>query len=198
MKKLPSAFGAYAVLVLLLAAGSVGRGQSAPIATVALTPGWATFGEVVPQGAAADALQVGSLATQTDVKTRWPDGSIRFAVVTASVPAAGAYSIGPTPAAAAEAMAPTPRAGGTFAPQVPAASITLTIGGTPYTATLPAAPTGDAWVTRALVLECRAVVTPAAASGAAHPFLRVTFDARVSAEGQARVDVSVENVLDKS
>ena len=187
MKKLPSAFGAYAVLVLLLAAGSVGRGQSAPIATVALTPGWATFGEVVPQGAAADALQVGSLATQTDVKTRWPDGSIRFAVVTASVPAAGTYAIAPAPAA-----------GGTFAPQVPAASVTLTIGGTPYTATLPAAATGDAWLTGALVREWRAVVTPAAASGAAHPFLRVNFDARVYADGKARVDVSVENVLDKS
>src|SRR4029079_5757542 len=97
MKKLPSAFGAYAALVLLLAAGSVGRGQSAPIATVALTQGCATFGEVVAQGAGVDALQVGSLATQTDVKTRGPDGSIRFAVVTASVPAAGTYAIGPAP-----------------------------------------------------------------------------------------------------
>ena len=60
----------------------------APIAVHALTPGWTSFGQAVPQGAAPSGLQVGSLFTQTDVKTRWPDGSIRFAIVSASVPAA--------------------------------------------------------------------------------------------------------------
>ena len=33
----------------------------------------ATFGEAVPQGQATAGLQIGSLATQTDVKNRWPD-----------------------------------------------------------------------------------------------------------------------------
>ena len=45
------------------------------------TRGWATFGLALPQGAARDAVQVGALPTQTDVKVKWPDGSIRFAVV---------------------------------------------------------------------------------------------------------------------
>ena len=34
------------------------------------------FGLVLPEGAAHGAVQVGALATQTDVKTTWPDGSI--------------------------------------------------------------------------------------------------------------------------
>ena len=187
MKKLPSAFSVHAVLVFLLAFGAIGRGQSAPIATVALTQGWATFGEVVPQGLAFEALQVGTLATQTDVKTRWPDGSIRFAIVTASVSAAGSYSVSAAPAAA-----------GTFSPQVPGASVTLTIGGTPYTATLPAAAATDAWLNGALVREGRTVAVPATAAGTSHPFLRVNFDTRIYNDGKARIDVSVENVLDKA
>src|SRR4029077_6156106 len=141
-------------------------------ATVALTQGWATFGEVVPQGAAVDALQVGSLPTQTDVKTRWPDGSIRSAGVTVSAPA-GPYSIAAAPAAP-----------GSFAPQVPAASVTMTIGGTPYTATLPAAPAADAWLDGPLVREWRATLAPATSAGTAHPFLRVNFDTRVYDDGK--------------
>src|SRR5262249_14389722 len=54
--------------------------------TVELTPGWATFAQVLPQGFAYDGLQVGNLVTQTDVKNRWIDGSIRYAIVTAAVP----------------------------------------------------------------------------------------------------------------
>jgi hypothetical protein len=187
MKKFRSAFFFHALLVLLLAGGSIGRGQSAPIATVALTAGWATFGEVVPQGVAPEALRVGSLPTQTDIKTRWPDGSVRFAVVTASVPAAGNYAI-----------APAPSSPGSFAPQVPAASVTMTIAGTPYTATLPASPSADSWLNGPLVREWRAVLAPVRSTGAAHPFLRVNFDTRVYHDGRARVDVSVENVLDKT
>ncbi len=45
---------------------------SRDIARVALSPGWATFGMVVPQGLATNALQVGDLQTQTDIKNRWP------------------------------------------------------------------------------------------------------------------------------
>src|SRR5262245_66359169 len=48
----------------------------------------------------------------------------------------------------------------------------------------------------ALVYEGRSVVTPTA--DMPHPFLRVNFDTRVYADGQGRVDVSVENVLDKT
>src|SRR5437764_6216631 len=48
--------------------------------------------EAVPAGVAFDALQVGTLTTQTDVKTIWDDFSIRFAVVTVNVPAEGDYA----------------------------------------------------------------------------------------------------------
>jgi hypothetical protein len=146
------------VLLLFCATGSIGIGQSAPIATVALSSGWATFGEVVPQGLAQDALQVGSLATQTDVKTRWPDGSIRFAVVTAEVPAGGTYAVSAATASS-----------GTFAPQMPSAAVTLTIGGVSYTATLPAAPATDVWLNGPLVREGRSVIAPVSSTGVAHP-----------------------------
>jgi len=63
--------------------------QPPQVATVGLTPGWATFGQALPQGAATNGLQVGNLATQTDVKNTWPDGSIRFAIVTVKATTAG-------------------------------------------------------------------------------------------------------------
>src|SRR5262245_24720887 len=72
--------------------------QTGAIATVGLTAGWATFGEAIPQGQATGALQIGSLPTQTDVKNRWPDGSIKFAIVSANVPSAGSYAVTPVPA----------------------------------------------------------------------------------------------------
>lgn len=67
--------------------------QHTGIADVGLTTGWATFGEGPPQGAAFSGLQVGNLPTQTDIKTRWPDGSIRFAIVTVDVPVSGTYVV---------------------------------------------------------------------------------------------------------
>src|SRR3954452_24140237 len=121
-------------LAVLLVAAPALFAQT-PIATVGLTSGWATFGQAVPQGAAAAALKVGTLTTQTDVKSRWADGSIKFALVTVSVPSAGSYAIS---AAAAPA--------GTLTPALPTASVTLTIGGVAYVAALPAAPSADLWM----------------------------------------------------
>src|SRR3954463_16393803 len=86
------------------------------LATIHLTPGWATFGQALPQGAAPSGLRVGTFPTQTDVKNRWPDGSIRFAVVTALVPTAGAYPLVAAPVSI-----------GTFTPTLPTASVGLTI-----------------------------------------------------------------------
>ncbi len=178
---------AAAILLLVCGTGATGLGQSPPIATVALTTGWATFGEVVPQGLAPSGLQIGSLPTQTDVKTRWPDGSIRFAVVTAAISTAGNYAVSAAPASS-----------GSFAPPVPSAAVILTIAGVSYTATLPAAVATDAWLHGPLVREARSVITPVASTGTAHPFLRVNFDTRIYNDGKARVDVSVENLLDKT
>jgi hypothetical protein len=160
----------------------------AQIAVHAFTAGWTSFGQAVPQGAATSGLQLGSLFTQTDVKTRWPDGSIRFAVVSASVPAAGTYAISPAPIA-----------GGAFTPALPSASVALTIGSATYTAALPAVSSNDMWLSGGLVYEGRTVIAPVSSTdGTAHPFLRVIFDTRVYNDGAGRVDVTVENVLDKT
>ncbi len=172
------------VALLLVIFGAAALNAQTTIATVTLTSGWATFGQAVPQGAATAALKVGSLTTQTDVKSRWPDGSIKFALVTVNVPTSGSFAI----------TAGTPTSG-TFAPILPRASVTLTIGGVAYVATLPTSVATDSWMSGPLAYEARSVVAPRA--GSEHPFLRVNFDTRVYSDNKGRVDVSVENVLDK-
>src|SRR4051812_26796375 len=157
------------------------------LATIHLTPGWATSGQALPQGAAPSGVRVGTFPTQTDVKNRWPDGSIRFAVVSVFVPAAGNFPLEPTAIAT-----------GTFTPALPPTSVTLTIAGVAYTATQPQTPSADRWLSGPLAYEGRSVVTPVAAGAVPHPFLRVNFDTRVYNDAQARVDVSVENVLDQA
>jgi hypothetical protein len=145
------------------------------------TRGWATFGLALPQGAVSAAVKVGTLPTQTDVKVRWPDGSIRFAVVTVNVPRAGALPIVAGPAGS-----------GTVPVANPLVAVTLTIGGRPYIATLlPAQTRDDRWLNGPLVTEGRAVVAPGA-----HPFLRVIFDVRSYAGGGQRIDITTENCLD--
>jgi len=174
------------VALALIAGVAALHAQIAPVATVGLTPGWATFGQALPPGAATGGLQVGSLPTQTDVKNTWPDGSIRFAIVTVNATTAGSYAISP-------ALPST----GTIDPHLPTAAVVLTIDGVAYTAALPAAPASDVWLSGPLVYEGRSIVAPAsAANGSAHPFVRVIFDTRVYNDGAARVDVSVENDLD--
>jgi Big-like domain-containing protein/chitobiase/beta-hexosaminidase-like protein len=174
------------VIALPLCVTATLRAQSAPVATVRLTPGWTTFGQALPRGAATGGLQVGMLATQTDVKTTWPDGSIRFAIVSVKPATAGVF-----------AMTPAAQPAGGFAPAVPAASVILTIGGVAYTAALPTAPGPDVWLSGPLVSEWRSTVAPvSSADGHAHAFLRVIFDARMYCDGAARVDVTVENTLD--
>jgi len=163
------------------------RADSAAIATVHLTPGWATFGEAVPRGVAFDALQVGPFQTQTDVKTRWDDHSIRFAIVTVNATADGDYAVVP---------AANP-AGAALTPSLPAASVSLRIGGVAYTAALPGTWSDDRWLSGPLAYEGRSIVAPvSAADGTPHPFLRVIFDTRKYLDGNGRVDVTVENVLD--
>jgi hypothetical protein len=157
------------------------RADERILAANTFTRGWATFGLALPQGAAQSAVRVGSLPTQTDVKVRWPDGSIRFAVVTANVPRAAALPI--AAGSPASGRAPTPN---------PQTSVTFTIGGRAYVATLvPAQTQTDAWLSGPLVTEGRAVVAPGA-----HPFLRVVFDVRSYAGGGQRVDITAENCLD--
>jgi hypothetical protein len=132
-------------------------------------------------------LRLGDLPTQTDVKSRWPDGSIRFAVLTAEVTRNDTYRL-------AEAAAVR----GPFAPKVPAASVRLRVGDEYWTASLPAKPGSDVWLDGPLVMEWRALVVPTGAGGRPHPFLRVVWDVRVYRDGQSRLDVTVENALDRA
>jgi hypothetical protein len=165
---------------------STGIANTGGLGGCALTPGWATFGLALPAGVAASGVQIGTLTTQTDVKARWPDGTIRFAVLTANVQKADTYAI--------SAAAPP---GGSFVPLIPAASVALAIGSATYTARLPSSASADTWLSGPLVREGRSVVAPtSSANAAAHPFLRVVFDTRLYNDGKARVDVTVENVLD--
>lgn len=174
-------------LALCFARGGAIDAQVAPIATVGLTPGWVTFGQVVPKGVAFGGLQVGSLVTQTDVKTTWDDGSIRFAVVTVKADASGDVAV--TPGAVS---------GAPFVPAIPTAAVTLTINGDAYVAALPADPSPDLWLSGPNVYEGRSTIAPISQKSGAHPFLRVNFDTRSYSDGKARVDVSVENVLDQA
>ena len=159
--------------------------QGPAFANVGLTAGWATFGQAVPRGVATNGLMVGTFPTQTDVKNRWPDGSIKFAVVSVLATANGTFAVYPATSNA-----------GSFTRNPVDASVALTIAGTLYTATLPATASADAWLSGPLVREDRHVVTPVTAGSVAHPFLRVNFDRRSYSDGHSRVDVSVENMLD--
>jgi hypothetical protein len=146
--------------------------------------GWATFGLALPKGAAQSAVSVGSLTTQTDIKTVWPDGSIRFAVVTANIPSAGTYAI--TPGIALTSA---------YTPTWPSATVSFLIGTTTYTASLTAFTATNSWLTGPLVREARVVVVPNSSAGP-HPLLQVFFDVRSYAGGGHRVDVTVQNVRD--
>lgn len=147
--------------------------------------GWATFGLALPQGAARSSVRVGTLATQTDVKTTWADGSIRFAIVTAKIDTAGSYAI-----------APLPDTIGMFTPTWPRASVSFAIGSQTYVAALPAFTGADDWLSSgALVRESRVVVTPIAGT-IRHPVLQVIYDVRSYAGGGHRVDVTVQTTQD--
>jgi hypothetical protein len=174
----------FACGVAMLVAASRPAGAGPVLATYHLTPGWATFGLVLPQGAAKGSLQAGVSPTQTDVKLLWPDQSIRFAVVTVLADHAGTYAI-------------TESSGRTAseAPGRPDAVVLMTTRDGTWSARFPAG-SSDHWLSGALVTETRALVTPVSSTGRAHAFMRVLFDVRSYAGGGHRVDVTVENVLD--
>jgi hypothetical protein len=159
-------------------------GAEAAIATYRLTTGSATFGLALPRGVVQSGVTVGSLPTQTDVKTRWPDGSIRFAVVSVQVPSTGDYEVSAGSAAT-----------GSFSPTWPSASVRFTIGGQIWTATLPAFTATDSWLSGPVAREARVMVSPVNGS-TPHPLLQVIFDVRSYAAGGQRVDITVQNTKD--
>ncbi|TXT35775.1 MAG: PDK repeat-containing protein [Planctomycetota bacterium] len=158
-------------------------------AIVALTPGWATFGQALPQGVAFEALQVGALKTQTDVKTRWPDGSIRFAVVTAKVETAGSYPIRAASVSKERSKWTT----------LPIEVRFAAVGSQPEKAmaSLPAAAKPESlWLDGPLVMEARWSVVPSDSRGVKLSGVRVLFDERKYADGARRLAVTIENADD--
>lgn len=154
------------------------------LAQVGLTPGWATFGQALPQGQARDYLQVGGLPTQTDVKSVWPDGSIKFAVVTAHVAVSDTYPV---------TQGTYPPEGGFHAPYQ-THTVSLSTGETDWRAGSFDPSVGDSlWLYGHLTVETRKVVTPVNNLGTPHPFLRVIFDERWYRDGAKRLDITVEN-----
>ena len=167
----------------LLAGSPAAVGAQDVLAKYAFTTtGWATFGLALPAGAARSAVQVGTWPTQTDIKVRWPDGSIRFAAVSVNIVRVGTYSL---------VSASQPGGALPLTTVPPQASVTLTINGRSLVAALPARLPAEAWLDGPLVSERRAIVAPGG-----HPFLRVIFDVRSYNTGGHRVDVTVENTLD--
>jgi hypothetical protein len=159
------------------------------------TRGWATFAIVLPKGEATDALKVGTLDTQTDVKSRWvEDGSIKSAIVTAFIPDKGHYGITAAPASEAPEFKPT---------QWPTAVVEFATANGAYKAQLATAPSlQNSWLSGPLVAEARWIDTPMSADGpntGGHPSLRVLFDVRSygpAGSGQHWLDVTVENAID--
>ena len=172
------------ILALALTLACTGTAHAQTLARYTLTPGWATFGLALPQGAVRDGVSVGALQTQTDIKTKWPDGSIRFAIVTARIADAGTYDIRPGSASS-----------GDFSESWPNVAVDFQIGGSTSSATPSGA--GAVWLNGPLVREMRWVQGIPGATGAAAN-LRVIFDIRQYREGGSRLDVTVNNNLNVS
>ncbi len=170
---------------LLLSCAGVGKAGT--VASIRLTEGWATFGQVVPRGAAPSGLRIGQLETQVDIKNRWDDGSVRFAVLTARIERPGRYLVLDADAPPGDSFEPT---------SWPDVVVQVNTSDAALSARLPP-PTGDLWLHGPLAVESRAIVAPASAVGDAHKFLRVIFDVRYYRDDSYRVDVTVENVLDQ-
>lgn len=159
-----------------------------PLARIHATPGWTTFGMAVPRGEVFRSLQVGSYKTQTDVKCRWDDSSIRFAVVSTKIIKEDDYDIADKIVPVSRITQRKPR---NFA-------VYLYIEGKRYSAKI-----GNStrekipWLSGAVVSEYRYREKFCDDSGKVHPTLRVFFDVRsYGTSGLIRVDVIVENTSD--
>jgi hypothetical protein len=172
------------VFALLAVVLSVRPARAATFATYQFGVGATTFGLAIPPGTATTGVQIGSFATQTDVKTRWPDGSIRFAVVSAQITAAGSYTL-------ASATPPS----GSFTPAWPAITVEFVISGVTWIASAGAFSTADQWLTGPVVREARVKAIPFS-NGTPHPQLEVVFDIRSYNGSGHRIDMTVQNVRD--
>ncbi len=184
---------AFSLVALLVAVPSAMAQTGENLAVYHLTQGWATFGLTLPKGDAIGGVRVGTLPTQTDVKSRWDDGSIKTAVVSANVPSTAHYAI--TAADRSDDVAFAPKAG-----TIPAIAVEFTIldGPNPGSYKAQFAPGSiDKWLSGPLVHEARFYAQPTLdGTQTISPSLRVIFDVRSYVTGGQRIDVAVENALD--
>lgn len=166
-----------------------------------------TFGHAfvagdVPSGATIKARTAGqnpvNVPLQVDVKTRHPDGSVRFAVLSARVP-----QLDPSGSRTVELVSSQP---GNAEPAVSAADllatsfdavVSLNVGGTVYSASareLLAADSSRTWLEGPLVTEWMVSSPVKTSAGQAHQHLTARFNIRAYAGlDRVRVDVVVEN-----
>ena len=150
-----------------------------------ISPGWATFGIVLPKGEIFTGLKVGNLETQNDIKNHWSDGSIRYVILTTLVEDAGVYGI-------RESNVRT----GSFTLEVPTAELTMDIEKWGiYKSVLSSSVSSDLWLNGPLVKEWRVRDIPKN-KAMEHPFLSNTWDIRIYNDGTGTVDAIVENVRD--
>jgi hypothetical protein len=184
---------AFGLIALLSSVSHASAAAGDNLAVYHLTQGWATFGLALPEGEAPDAVQVGTLPTQTDVKSRWPDGSIKFAVVSAKVPATGHYAVTATDVVPETAFAPS------LMPPIVVEFNKKSGDNTGLYKAEPFAGSLDRWLSGPLVRETRVVAVPnlnGTQTVPLGPGFQVIFDVRSYTGGGHRVDVTVENSLD--
>jgi hypothetical protein len=159
-------------------------GTAGQLSITALSAGPITQGMTFLDGQVANAVQVGAVATQTNVLSRYGSGSVKHAAVSWVIPSAGSYAI-----------SSSADPGGSLTPTNPSASVAFVIGGTTYTATLPAFDSSKTRFNGAICRECRYITTPM--NGATpHNFLTVIFDVRSYVGGKHRVDIQVGSTKD--
>ena len=179
-----------------------------------------TFGQVfpageIPAGQSVQATASGTaLATQTDVKRRYADGSVRHAILSVRLPATtvGASAkasvsmslaaTGSSPAGTSVTLASVNGSGSPVDYRVEiyehglkASGAATDESGKTWTTTLKNALTGSVsqWISGPVATEWRARVAPVSA-GSPHPGLRVVFDARYQSASQGRLSITLENV----
>jgi hypothetical protein len=148
-----------------------------------------TMGSPVPQGQlpAGQGVQVGAFATQTDVQSRWLDGSARFIAVSFDATSTGSKSV-----------LPIANPGGSYTPTWPSAAVTFTIDGTAYVAALPSFDGTHTVCDGAVARRAWVIVEPATGGGSAHPLLQVLFEVTSYVAGGHRLSIGWQNVKNTS
>jgi hypothetical protein len=164
-----------------------------------------TFGIPFPKGALPsgkvavlrDPSTQSIIPTQFEIKAKHEDGSARHAIVTAIVPQIGAGAVMSLDLVAAQAALQTPMDIATLFSKGFTTSVSVTVAGTTYQATLNAVDFQSlkkgTWLTGPLATEGLFKV-PLTANGSAHPLLHARFYVRAYQGGtSARVGVAIEN-----